>query len=384
MKRLQSILLQTALLCGLPLCSSAQSIELQAISDFTNLDSGEAPYYLDIAGGRNVLAINAADPAYRNKFARAEHEFTGSDGIYDITINALGEIDGDGTYRLIINGVIQGESVNEPVSSDYTVIEHHFQGIALTTFDTIAVESNAVSNEMIPEGDGFAFARGRWRSVSLDVYDPGEVVVDTSVDLGISLSTIDSSAQDGAQIPFIVTVINNSQSNTATAPVVKFLLPEEITFNNSDSCTKTQAAVRCELPNLTPLDVSSVSFIADINDSGWLGLSASVSADQPDNDRDNNTANLSFESQTASPVITTQTEPEAAQPAEMNSGGDNESENTSASETNSNTAGEMQNSKSGATGFPALIILILLCALRVARLNVAGIRPFSGDVDRLA
>lgn len=382
MKRLQSILLQTALLCGLPLSINAQSIELQAISDFTNLDSGEVPYYLDIAGGRNVLAINAADPAHRNKFARAEHEFTGSDGIYDITINALGEIDGDGTYRLVINGVIQGVSVNDPVSSDYVVIEHRFQGIALTTLDTIAVESNAVSNDTIPEGDGFAFARGRWKSVSLDVFDAGEVVVDASVELGLSLSTIDSHAQHGGQAPFIVSVINNSPSNTATAPVVDFSLPEEITFNYSDTCTRSQSTVRCLLPNLAPFEVSSVSFIGDIHASGWLGLSASVSADQPDNDRANNTANLSFESQTASPVVMTQPEPEAAEPSDTNSGGDNSvmeastetsteassetGENAATSATN-NTAGAMGNSKSGVTGITALMILILFFVFRVAR-----------------
>lgn len=308
MKRWRSILLSTTLIFSLPLGAYAQSIELQAISDFTNLDSGEVPYYLDIAGGRNVLAINAADPAYREKFARAEHEYTGSDGIFDITINALGEIDGDGTYRLIVNGVIQGESVNDPVSHDYVVIEHTFQGIALTTLDTIAVESNAVSNDTIPEGDGFAFARGRWRSVSLDVHDPSEVVVDTSADLGLSLSTIDSIAQPGGQAPFIVSVINNSEVTTATGPVVEFSLPDEITFYNSEDCAATQTGVRCLLPNLAPAEIASVSFIADINASGWLSLSASVSADQPDNERTNNAANLSFESgAVASPVDTTET-----------------------------------------------------------------------------
>lgn len=299
MNQSRSYLFSAVLFCATPFYAYAQAIDLQAISDFTNLNSGEVPYYLDIAGDRNALAINAADPSHRNKFARAEHEYIGADGLYDITINALGEIDGDGTYRLLINGVVQGVSVNAPVNVDYTVIKHRFQGIALIARDIIAVESNAVSNDTIPEGDGFAFARGRWRSVTIDEHDSDAMTgeADTTIDLGVSLSTVESLTKEGDQAPFIISVFNHSQLNTATAPVVEIHLPDEITFSHSDGCTQTQSGLSCVLPNIAPSNSAMVSFTGNIEAQGWLSLSASISADQIDSDRINNTDTLSFQSQ---------------------------------------------------------------------------------------
>lgn len=345
MKRLNSVLLSVALWCILPLSAHAQSIELMAISDFTNLNSGEVPYYLDIAGDRNALAINAADEAQRNKFARAEHEFKGAEGLYDITINALGEIDGDGTYRLLVNGVVQGVSVNTPVSDDYTVIEHTFQAIALIARDVIAVESNAVSNNTIPEGDGFAFARGRWRSVTLTPQDNSTSIADHSVDLGLTLSTVESLAQDGGQAPFIVSVINHSPTNTSTTPIATFVLPDEIAFSTSDGCISTQSGVSCVLSNLAPGEIANASFTGDINGQGWMSLSASISSDQADNNRSNNTASLSFESGPAAIVVTDSTTSETNEPV---------TPPTNSAEPMSNAA-----SKSGSTGMLGLMTLLL-------------------------
>jgi len=388
MNRLWSGLLLAVYCCVAPQGVLAQSanIELQAITDFTNFDSGEVPYYLDIAGDRNVLAINAADPNYRNKFARAEHEFTGADGIYDITINALGEVDGDGTYRLLINGVVQGVSVNMPVTTDYTIIEHTFQGIALTAPDVIGVESNAVSNDKIPEGDGFAFARGRWRSVTLSEHDAGTANADMSADLGMTLSTVDALTTDGGQAPFIVTVVNNSTMSTATKPVVVFVLTDEITFNSSDTCTRSTAAVTCTLPNLAPGEVYTVSFTGEIHTEGWLSISASVGADQADNDRANNTATLSFEAAAQGPVATAppaEPPPPTVPPVansttntQGNTGGtaggsdaiDSPTEPSivnSISPTTNNASANSADGDSGATGVAGIILLLLFSVFRV-------------------
>ena len=388
-----------------PLGAFAQStdIELLAIKDFRNFDSGEVPYYLDIAGDRNVLAINAADPNYRNKFARAEHEFTGADGIYDITINAMGEIDGDGTYRLLINGVVQGVSVNSPVTTDYTIIEHTFQGIALTAPDIIGVESNAVSNDKIPEGDGFAFARGRWKSVTISEHDAGSVNADMSADLGITLSTVDGLTVEGGQAPFIVSVVNNSTTNTATKPMVEFILPDEITFNSSENCIAITTGATCTLSNLAPGDVATVSINADIDADGWLSLNASVEADQADNDRANNTATLAFEAQTqgtftiAAPVESTEP-PSTEQSASNETPASNETENNNSPSGQSNvgnttnetgaTAGQSvdtdttqatdngtaasDESDSGATGIHALMLLLVFGVYRKSRSGIIG------------
>lgn len=369
-----------AVLLATPLSLNAQSIELQAISDFTNRESGAVPYYLDIAGQRNVLAINAANPDYRNKFARAEHEFTGPAGIYDVTINAMGEIDGDGTYRLLINGIVQGVGVNPPVSVDYTIIEHTFQGIALSPETIIAVESNAVSNDTIPEGDGYAFARGRWRSVVLSVPEAaGTVITDDAIDLALSLSTVEVLAQDGAQMPVIVSVVNQSDSTTATSPVVTFDLPEGVTFANGDVCSATRTGVTCELPEIAPGDVVNTSFTVDISQSGWLSISAAISSDQADTERSNNTATLTFESDEADDSATNSTENNAgannatntatntdAETAANNNAEGNQSAGTNASQslagvTNSTSVTSNTGGSAGGGSIGLLQLLVLGC-----------------------
>ncbi len=349
MKRWLLNLLTSAILFSAPLAAHAQTIELQAISDFSNRESGAVPYYLDIAGNRNSLAINAADPNYRNKFARAEHEFIGADGIYDITINALGEIDGDGTYRLLINGIVQGASVNTPVTTDYTIVKHTFKGIALTAPTIIGIESNAVSNNMIPEGDGYAFARGRWQSVTLEAI-PLETNSGASVDLALSLSTVDELVKQNATAPIVASVVNNSNTTMATAPVVSFALPDTIGFNNSESCTTYRGEVLCALAELAPGEMSNVSFEADINAVGWLSVSASVKSDQVDSDRTNNFALLSFESteEALEPTYT---------PAPTNT------PTPTTASLNPTTSND--ESDSGAWGWPTSLLILLVGALRI-------------------
>ncbi len=301
-------LLLTILSLSMPVGVQAQAIELQAISDFTNRESGAVPYYLEIAGGRNALAINAANPDYRNKFARAEHEFLGPDGIYDITIHALGEIDGDGTYRLLVNGIVQGEAVNSPVTIDYTVIEHTFEGIALTAPVVIAVESMAVSNNRIPEGDGFAFARGRWQALTLETHQTNPIIVE-SVDLGIALSTVNTLAHEGNTAPIVASVINHSELTSATNGQIEFVLPDGIEFQSSAHCVVAIDVVRCVLPEVSPGAVVTSQFNANITASGWLSLSASVNSDQADSHRQNNVASLAFEAD-AAPTATVDITPE--------------------------------------------------------------------------
>jgi len=293
MRALKNVLIAGAMLWGAT--CQAQSLELQAISDFTNFDSGEVPYYLDIAGDRKVLAINAAIPEYRDRFARAEHEFIGADGLYDITINALGEIDGDGMYRLLVNGIVLGAAVNSPVSVDYTIIEHTFKGIALTSPATIGVESSAVSNNKIPEGDGYAFARGRWKSVTINPSESVSVEPAASTDLAISLSTLNSKLISGNEVPFIATVVNASAETTATSPTIEFQLPDGIEFVSSETCVANATGARCALPQLAPNDTGSVALTTTLLKEGWQSVSASVASAQSDSDRSNNVDVLSFE-----------------------------------------------------------------------------------------
>lgn len=136
----------------------------QAIMDFPNCAAGEVPYMKE---RRNALAINAAIKANRDKFARAEMTYPGATGNYDITITTFTEMDGESTYRLLINGRVAGTYVNPRVGErrDLKIHTHRWSNIVVHTGDSVAIESNTSSNGLIPEGDSFAWARGRWRQL---------------------------------------------------------------------------------------------------------------------------------------------------------------------------------------------------------------------------
>ena len=68
---------------------------------------------------------------------------------------------------MLVAGKKVGEATNPETKKDYQVAKHRFNGIELLIDDTIRVEFNTASNGKIPEGDAFAFARGRWRSVQV-------------------------------------------------------------------------------------------------------------------------------------------------------------------------------------------------------------------------
>jgi hypothetical protein len=145
------------------------SNELKAISDFKFVPSGEfVPGYLDQK--QKAMAINAA--VHQGKFAAAECKYTGEPGTYDLILTSLAETDGESTYRLIVSGEKIGEVRNPATTTDYKAIKHSFKKVELKIDDTIRIEFNTASNGKIPEGDGFAFARGRWQSLA--ILKPGD------------------------------------------------------------------------------------------------------------------------------------------------------------------------------------------------------------------
>lgn len=144
----------------------AASYSYDATTQFGNLSSGEVPYYVHTA--ENALAINAANAAYRDKFAKASVTFSGTAGTYDIAITALRELDGECTYRLYVNGALIGERQNGTTAIDYNPQDHVFKGVTVPAGATIEVESNTHSNGQVPENGGFAWARGRWTTLKLE------------------------------------------------------------------------------------------------------------------------------------------------------------------------------------------------------------------------
>lgn len=138
-----------------------------ARSDFPTLEGGDVPYYKD--NNNDALAIDATIVENRNSFARASRAFDGVSGIYDATLTTLTEEDGQSTYRLLVNGAIVGTYLNTHIGAgsnlDMAPENHTWYGLDLATGDTIAVESITHTNGEIPEGDGTAWARGRWREL---------------------------------------------------------------------------------------------------------------------------------------------------------------------------------------------------------------------------
>ncbi|TWU28644.1 DUF5060 domain-containing protein [Bythopirellula polymerisocia] len=136
---------------------------LSAMADFKFVISGEfVRGYKDKK--QRALAINAAQ--HRNKFAAAETTFQGNAGIYDLVLTTLTETDGASTYRLLVDGRKVGEARNPDADRDYESVMHRFNGVSLKPGDKIRVEFNSDTNGLIPEGNGFAFSRGRWRSLT--------------------------------------------------------------------------------------------------------------------------------------------------------------------------------------------------------------------------
>jgi|GEM_PF-1252684 len=260
----------------------AETHTYEALVDFTDTEAGEVPYYRH--NGVNALAINAAIELYRDKFARATLQFEESTGVYDVTITSLGEIDGDGEFRFLVDGVVVGSAVNEPTNIDFSNQLHTFEGISIPEGALIGVESVAVSNGKVPEGDAYAYARGRWTTLTISNDDPDSATPDPveSVNLALSLSADTATATTGDELSYSVSIDNLSQS-VATNPTVVVELADGLTDATGDNCTVTNATtLTCTLAELAPDESTDFVITTIVNDAGVKLTSASVSADQPD------------------------------------------------------------------------------------------------------
>lgn len=156
---------------GQSVARDAEVKVLSAINDFAFAASGEFVVgYKDSA--RKAMAIDAAK--FRDKFAAAESKFDGPSGKYDLVLTTLTETDGESSYRVLVGGKKVGEVQNPATSQDYTPVPHRFNGVDIQSGDKIRVEFNSASNGKIPEGNGFAFSRGRWRSLA--ILAPGSAI----------------------------------------------------------------------------------------------------------------------------------------------------------------------------------------------------------------
>lgn len=270
-----------------------------AATDFPIIDAGIVPYYSE-APGRASLAINAAIQSFRDLFARAEVVYDGAEGIHDITIVALAELDGEADYNLLVNGVLVGTATNPEVTFDYTVVRHTFTDIVIPAGAVIAVESLANTNGKIPEGDGTAFARGRWTALELvETAEAEEPAVETPSDIDLNLSVVSSATSIFQNEPFSLelTLSNSAESMTATQPEVEISLAlQAISIVSADQCVEHTLGLTCTFPEIPagtsstmPLSLSSTDELLT------LVVQAIARADQDDRDGTNNSLTLTID-----------------------------------------------------------------------------------------
>jgi len=271
----------------------AETHTYAALTDFTDINAGAVPYYHH--NGVNALAINAAIESYRDEFARATVEFEHSSGVYDVTITSLGETDGDGTFRFLVDGEVVGSAVNEPTTIDFSEQLHVFENITIPQGALIGVESIAVSNGLIPEGDAYAYARGRWTTLTIETADDNTPDPVLTADIAIDIASDKSEAETEETVSYTVTIENLSDDVIATNPLVVLTFPEQYNVVAGTECeaTANSSVLTCSIPELQPQE--SIEFIVDVdtNEAGDYDVVAEVTTDQPDPVAGNNTVTAS-------------------------------------------------------------------------------------------
>ncbi|MCG8699160.1 MAG: T9SS type A sorting domain-containing protein, partial [Bacteroidales bacterium] len=141
--------------------------------------------------------------------AAAIATFNGGTSTYDITMTSLLELDGECTYKLKVGGKLVGSYTNIPTKTDYTPYTHTFEGVQVSKGDKIQVEFNSATNKTIPEGNGWAYARGRWTKVEFVCVGGGGNDCSNNTDPVVSLSA-PVSVKEGFPIELVADVTDNN------------------------------------------------------------------------------------------------------------------------------------------------------------------------------
>ncbi|RED49271.1 hypothetical protein [Seonamhaeicola aphaedonensis] len=201
---------------------------LNSINDFKIDDDAEAVYYQEKK--RGTLAINAAKIELRDKWASASLYFEGETGYYSAELNTITENDGESNYEFYVNGRILKALVNPETSESFKEVKLKIGKLFLKKGDKIKVASKAVTNGKIPENDGTAWSRGRWKSLILSPVD---------FDLANELSKVAPfEEKDG----LLVVEAEDFHFNTDNESPRKFLLHkygEDLPMGNTKNHTET-------------------------------------------------------------------------------------------------------------------------------------------------
>jgi len=277
----------------------ADTIVLKAIDDFPERFAGDAPFYAEPA--RDALAINAVEPTFRNVFAKATTTFSGPSGEYDVALIGLAELDGEALYRFSVNDDVLGSAQNSETSVDYMPMDHRFESITLSPGDVLSVESVANSNDLIPEGNGYAFARGRWTELRLTPVGESDVQPE-KVSLITNASSLNQTIEVGQTIAIDYAVINDDTAGaTATNLRIQFNIPDNFEITEPNTCTtiaslhSNEHIIRCSTSQVAPGNaVSGELFLTALEQGTELNVHATSIANETEISGFDNRDTVSF------------------------------------------------------------------------------------------
>lgn len=146
------------------------SLILEAHQTFESV--GDVPFYHDRLN--EALGIDAREIQYRDVWATSELKVpekmwgkkpSAQKTFKNVILVTLGETDGESPYQVLLNGNEIGSFTNSETSIDYRENYFDLGSLTLKPGDIISVKAKAVTNGKIPENDGTAYARGRWRGL---------------------------------------------------------------------------------------------------------------------------------------------------------------------------------------------------------------------------
>ena len=135
------------------------------VNDWNREIQGFAPAYVDVA--RVALAINVNQ--YPDQWAKAIGTFKGEAGVYDLVFTSLLETRGESSYQVAVDGTqilsFTNPRIHGTEIEDFTEYIAGVRGVSMQENSLLEVEFISHSNGLVPEGDGFGYARGRWRTI---------------------------------------------------------------------------------------------------------------------------------------------------------------------------------------------------------------------------
>lgn len=168
LRRASGRLVVVAALTATVLLHAAEVRRLLAVRDFQPV-AGEFPPWQretrDADASVHGLAVNPK--IAQDRFAAAETIFQGEAGLYSVRLHAVAEEDGESVYELIVDGRNLGRRTNPRVAEKRVPTTHAWTEVRLAPGMRLRVLFAGRSNGRYPEGEAFAWSRGRWRSIEI-------------------------------------------------------------------------------------------------------------------------------------------------------------------------------------------------------------------------